>query len=347
MVYYPPMKVGLVYDPIYLEHDTGTHPENPRRLKAIMQLLEKEGILSRLTMLSPRKATTDELALVHAREHIQHVEAVAAAGDGWLDPDTPVSPRSYEVALYAAGGVLRGLDAVMSKEVDAAFCLVRPPGHHASFWHAAGFCLFNNLAIAAKYALAHFVRRVLIVDFDVHHGNGTQDLFYTEPNVLYFSTHQVPLYPGTGSIYERGAREGEGASVNVPLPPGCGDAEYLQAFQEVLLPAAKRFVPELVLVSAGYDGHWRDSIASMALSVTGFARMTKMLKEMAQDMCQGRLLFTLEGGYDLDALASSVGATLRVLLGDSEVPDPLGPPPKYHPPSISPLLGIIKEKNGL
>ena len=347
MVYYPPMKVGLVYDPIYLEHDTGTHPENPRRLKAVMELLEKEGLLSRLHMLSPRKATTEELALAHAREHIQRVEAMARGGGGWADADTFVSPRSYEVALYAAGGVLRGLEAVMGGEVDSAFCLVRPPGHHASFWQGAGFCLFNNLAIAAKYALNHWVQRLLIVDFDVHHGNGTQDLFYTDPHVLYFSTHQVPLYPGTGSLEERGAREGEGITINVPLPPGCGDEEFLQAYQEVLLPATKRFGPELVLVSAGYDAHWRDSIASMALSVKGYARITRLLKEMAQDLCQGRLLFALEGGYDLDALASSVAATLRVLLGDSDIPDPLGPPPSYQPPSISALLQIVKARNGL
>lgn len=341
------MKVGLVYDPIYLEHDTGTHPENAGRLQAVMELLEKEGLLSRLKMLAPRKATLEEVALAHAREHIQQVEAMARKGGGWLDADTPVSPRSYEVALYAVGGVLRGLEAVVSGEVDAAFCLVRPPGHHASFWRGAGFCLFNNLAIAAKYALNHSVQRLLIADFDVHHGNGSQDLFYADPRVLYFSTHQSPLYPGTGSLEERGAQEGEGININVPMPPGCGDEEFFQAYQEVLLPAAKRFGPELILVSAGYDAHWRDQIASMALSVRGFARITGLLKEMAQDLCKGRLLFALEGGYDPEALAASVGATLRVLLRDSDVPDPLGPPPNYQPPSISALLKIIKAKHGL
>jgi len=347
MVYYPPMSVGLVYDPIYLEHDTGTHPENSSRLKAVMGLLEEEGLLPRLSLLAPRKATVEEVALAHSREHIRRVEAMARAGGGPLDADTVVSPRSYEVALYAAGGTLRGLEAVMTKEVESAFCLVRPPGHHASFWHGAGFCLFNNVAIAAKYALSHWVQRLLIVDFDVHHGNGTQDLFYADPNVLYLSTHQVPLYPGTGSLEERGAREGEGININVPLPAGCGDEEYLRAFNEVLVPAARRFGPEVILVSAGYDGHWRDSIANIELSVTGYARIAGVIKEMAQELCQGKLLFALEGGYDLDALAHSVGATLRVLLGEEAPPDPLGPPPSYTPPDISPLLKIIKARNGL
>ena len=342
------MKVGLVHDPVYLEHDTGAHVENAGRLRAIMELLTAQEILPRLVSLAPRKATVEEVALAHAPEHIRRVEAMCRQGGGWLDSDTVVSPRSYEVALYAVGGVLRGLEALVKGEVQAAFCLVRPPGHHASFWRAAGFCLFNNIAIAAKYALKEgWARKVLIVDYDVHHGNGTQDTFYTEPSVLFFSTHQSPLYPGTGSLEETGEREGRGSSINVPLPPGCGDEEVLQAYRQVLVPAARRFRPELLLVSAGYDGHWRDPISGMRLSVRGFARIASTIQDLARELCPGRLLFTLEGGYDPQALAHSVAATLRVLLGEREPPDPLGLPPPMPRPDIAGLLSMVKARHGL
>lgn len=319
------MRVGLVYDPVYLEHDTGTHVENAQRLIATTSLLEENQIKDRLVVLSPRPATVDELSTVHAQEYISGIQSQAEKGGGWLDSDTVMSAGSWNAAIHAAGGVLTAVEAVMTKKVNSAFALVRPPGHHATCWQATGFCLFNNAAVAAKYALANFdIQRVLIVDFDVHHGNGTQDTFYADPHVLYFSTHQYPFYPGTGSVNETGVRDGEGFTVNVPLIAGWGDDEYQAVFEDVLAPVARRFEPQLILVSAGYDAHWADSIALMQVSVSGFARIAEIMKTLADMLCQGHLVFTLEGGYHLEALSSSVSATLDTLLGNREITDPLG-----------------------
>ena len=319
------MEVGLVYDPIYLEHDTGAHVENAQRLVATMSLLEKNQTKDKLVLLSPRPATVDEISAVHAKEYIFQIKNHTEKGGGWLDADTVTSPGSYNAAIHAAGGVLTAVDAVMSKQVDSAFALVRPPGHHATCWQAMGFCLFNNIAIAAKYALSNFdIERVLIVDFDVHHGNGTQDTFYADPHALYFSTHEYPFYPGTGSIDETGARGGAGFTVNVPLVAGWGDNEYQSVFEDVLAPIARRFQPQLILVSAGFDAHWADSIALMQVSIPGFARITEIMKTLADMLCQGHLVFTLEGGYHHQALASSISTTLNTLLGNREIDDPLG-----------------------
>ena len=323
------MKTGLVYDPIYLEHDTGSHPENSQRLVAIMSHLEKTGLINQATTLSPRAASVEELEMVHAPEYISEIKNKAEGGGGWLDPDTVMCPKSYEAALYAAGGVLTAVEAVMKGEVNSAFALVRPPGHHATHNRAMGFCIFNNVAIAAKFSLANFnLERVLIADFDVHHGNGTQEAFYADPKVLYFSTHEYPFYPGTGSMDEIGAGEGEGFTVNFPMTAGWGDEEYLRAFNEVLVPVARRFHPQLILVSAGFDAHWADDLAMMQVSVTGFAQMVEVLKNLAAELCQGRLVFTLEGGYNLQVLTSSVKATFDVLMGSSEIVDPLGKSPR-------------------
>jgi acetoin utilization deacetylase AcuC-like enzyme len=319
------MKAGLVYDPIYLEHDTGDHVENSQRLVDAMSYLKETGIKEKLTCLPPRPASLEELEMIHAPEYISYVKSKTERGGGWLDPDTVISPKSYEAALYAAGGVLAAVEAMMKGEVDNAFALVRPPGHHAIHDRAMGFCIFNNVAIAAKFALSKFnLNRVLIADFDVHHGNGTQDAFYADPEVLYFSTHQYPFYPGTGWMDETGAGEGEGATVNFPMAAGWGDEEYLRAFNEVLVPVARRFQPQLILISAGFDAHWADQLAMMSVTITGFARMVMILKELAAELCQGRLVFTLEGGYNLRVVASSIKAVFDVLLGNSEIDDPLG-----------------------
>ncbi|MBF8304725.1 MAG: putative deacetylase, partial [Dehalococcoidia bacterium] len=273
----------------------------------------------KLIPFKPRQATVEEIKLAHSAEHISRVDNMAKLGGGWLDADTVMSPRSYEVALYAAGGVLVAVDEVLKREVNSAFALVRPPGHHATYWQAMGFCLFNNIVIAAKYALTrHNLDRILIVDYDVHHGNGTQDAFFT-----------VKI-------------------INVPLPPGCGDDEFERVFHEVLAPAARRFEPELILVSAGYDAHWKDALASMRLTTTGFGRLTRILKRLADELCQGKIVFTLEGGYDLQALATSVRATLDVLLGNDNIPDPIGPPPgDIRPPDISGIIKTIRQAHGL
>lgn len=342
------MKVGLVYNPIYLEHDTGSHVENASRLREIMSLLEKEKVLSQLVAMEPRQATPEELRLVHTREHIAQVEAICQRGGGWLDADTVTSPDSYRVALYAAGGVIAAVEAVMTGKVNSAFALVRPPGHHATPTRAMGFCLFNNIAIAARVALKDFkLSRVLIVDYDVHHGNGTQDAFYSDPRVLYFSTHEYPFYPGTGAVEESGEGEGKGTTVNVPLPAGCGDKEFLRVYEEILVPVARRFQPQLILVSAGYDAHWADNLAMMQLSVKGYGGIVRLVKGLADELCQGRLVFALEGGYYLPALAASVRATLDVLLGKSEVVDPLGPAQTRHRPNIEFLLREVKQEHRL
>ena len=337
------MKAGLIYDPIYLEHDTGDHVENARRLVTALSYLKETGIKEKLTCLPPRPALLEELEMIHAPEYISYVKSKAEKGGGWLDPDTVMSPRSYEAALYAAGGLLVAVEEVMKGEVDNAFALVRPPGHHAIYDRAMGFCIFNNMAVAAKFALSRFnLKRVLIADFDVHHGNGTQDAFYADPKVLYFSTHQYPFYPGTGWMDETGTGEGEGTTVNFPMAAGWSDEEYLRAFNEVLVPVARRFQPQLILVSAGFDAHWADQLAMMRVTITGFAQMVMILKNLAAELCQGRLIFTLEGGYNLQVVASSIKAVFDVLLGNSEIDDPLGEAEMRKPEGFDEHIREIK-----
>ncbi len=337
-------RVGVIYHPIYLEHDTKEHVENAQRLVTTNTYIQ-ETFKDRLYNLSPRPATIEEISAVHAREYILYLREQVSRDGGWLDPDTVTSPRSYDAAIYAAGGAITAVDAVLNRQVDCAFALVRPPGHHATCWQAMGFCLFNNIAIAAKYALANFdIKRILIVDFDVHHGNGTQDAFYADPHVLYFSTHQYPLFPGTGTINETGTKQGEGLTVNVPLLAGWGDEEYQAVFEDILAPIARRFEPHLIMVSAGYDAHWADPLAQMNVSVSGFARLVEILKTLADMLCQGRLVFALEGGYHLQALSLSVAATLAVLSGNKSFDDPLGKPKiTAKPAQLHGFLQMLKQ----
>ena len=343
------MSVGLIYHPIYMEHDTGLHCETAQRLITVTGYLKNTGTLEKLISLKPQAATVEQIARVHTPSYISGVESFVKRGGGYLDGDTVASPASYEAAIYAAGGSISAVDAVMSGDVTYAFALVRPPGHHAVRDAAMGFCIFNNVAIAARDAIAkHNLERVLIVDFDVHHGNGTQDAFYSESSVLYFSTHQYPFYPGSGGVDEIGSGEGEGYTVNVPMPGGCGDAEYMRAFEEVLVPVAKRYKPQLILVSAGYDAHWADSIASMQVTTTGYARMAAILKDLADELCGSKLVFALEGGYNVEALAESVDATINVLLGSPKTYDTLGKPRRsWSPPDTDELFRSIKATHNL
>jgi len=271
------MRIGYIYDPIYLQHDTGQHVENAGRLEAIISHLEQTGLTQRLVSIKPSAASLEELALVHDERHISRIRDVAQRGGGWLDPDTVMSADSYEAAIYAAGGAITATKAVITGDVASAFALVRPPGHHATPRQAMGFCLFNNVAIATKYALTkHNLERIAIIDFDVHHGNGTQETFYDDPQVLYISTHEYPFYPGTGDANEIGSGLAKGTTVNIPLPAGCGDDEYLVVFEQIVSPAVRRFKPQIIMVSAGYDPHWADPLAMMQVSTIGFAQMIKI-----------------------------------------------------------------------
>jgi len=343
------MATGYVYDPIFLEHDLRGHPENQQRLRTILHVLEKHQMLARLTPIPALPITPERLQRCHDPEYIRQVQGVAQQGGGHLDMDTYVRPASYDAALMAAGGLVEATRAVLDGEVDNAFALVRPPGHHALQDRGMGFCLFNNVAVAARYALAEReLDRVLIVDFDVHHGNGTQAEFEAEPGVMYISTHQYPYYPGTGHWRETGRGEGAGSIVNVPLSGGVGDEGFARILDEVVGPAAWRFQPELILVSAGYDAHWDDPLASMQLSVAGYATIAQALKNLAEELCQGRLVFTLEGGYHLEALAYSILNTFAVLLGDGDwqIVDPLGPSPRAEQP-VDEIIARLKQVHRL
>ncbi len=328
------MPTGYVYDPIYLKHDLRGHPENRQRLETILRVLKEHKMLDRLTPIAPQPVSPERLERCHSRPYIEQVRRVAQQGGGHLDMDTYVRPASYDAALMAAGGLVEATRAVLEGEVDNAFALVRPPGHHALRERGMGFCLFNNVAVAARYALSEKgLDRVLIVDFDVHHGNGTQDEFEADPAVMYISTHQYPHYPGTGHWRETGIGPGAGTVVNVPLGGGVGDEGFARIFAEVIGPAARRFQPDLILVSAGYDAHWDDPLAYMQLSVGGYAAIARALQDLAAELCGGRLVFTLEGGYHLTALAYSILSTFAVLLGDEMLPpDPLGPSPRSERP---------------
>jgi acetoin utilization deacetylase AcuC-like enzyme len=341
------MDTAYVYDPIYLEHDLPGHPEHAGRLRSILDRLSDEGVLARLRLLEPRPATEEELQRVHTADHVAHVRRVAESGGGYLDSDTYVSPRSFEAALAAAGGVVRAAEAAVAGEIANAFALVRPPGHHATPTQAMGFCLFNNVAVAARAALAGGgVERVLIVDFDVHHGNGTQDIFADDPSVFYFSTHQYPHYPGTGHWSEVGHGAGEGTVLDVPLPPGVGDVGYARILDELLWPLAKRCRPDLILVSAGYDAHWNDPLAQMNLSLAGYAHMGRELVEVAGQLCHGRIVFALEGGYQLDVLACGVLNAFYAMLEEDTVIDPFGPSPRRERPADE-LIARLRELHGL
>jgi acetoin utilization deacetylase AcuC-like enzyme len=316
------MSVALLFDSLCIAHDPGPdHPESPQRLEAIWRDLSARPVAG-TEVIAPPRATQTQLERVHGAANVKKLLSLAGRA-GALDQDTVISPGSLDAALLAAGAGTEGVRRVLQGEASAAFALVRPPGHHAESTHAMGFCLFNNVAVAAAEAHARGLARVLIVDWDVHHGNGTQHSFYSRRDVLFISTHQFPFYPGTGDAPETGHGEGEGFTVNAPLPAGCDDGDYAAVFADALLPIADAYAPQLVLVSAGFDAHAHDPLADMSVSTEGFAALCGAVKAIADKHCPGRLVLTLEGGYDPAVLAASVRACVEVLAGST--PPPLRP----------------------
>jgi len=315
-------RTGIVKDERYLEHvmDPG-HPESPERLRAVYKMLEEDEMKGRFQTVKPREATREELEMIHSPSYIDLVASTAGKPYFRLDTDTSTCPGSYEAALLAAGGFLEMIKAVLERKLDNGFALVRPPGHHAERDRAMGFCLFNNVAIGARYALDKFsLERILIADWDVHHGNGTQNSFYEDPRVLYFSTHRYGFfYPGTGAATDVGRGKGEGFNVNAPFSSGWGDAEYGNVFKTILKPIALEYQPQLILVSAGFDIHYDDPLGGMKVTEKGFARLSQILMEIAEVTAEGRLAITLEGGYDVSGQSRSVKTVLKELAQVSPV----------------------------
>jgi acetoin utilization deacetylase AcuC-like enzyme len=304
--------------PLSFEHDTGGHPENADRIRAIEKALDETGWRG-LEVVEAPAASPEQIERVHSAAHVEAIRSFSERGGGMIDLDTVASERSYEAALRAAGGAAHAVDRLLAGEAGFAFCGLRPPGHHAERDRAMGFCLFNNVAVAVAHALAeHGLRRAMVVDWDVHHGNGTQEIFYASSSVLFASIHQSPLYPGTGDAGEQGSGEGEGYTVNLPVPPGAGPDEFLSLIQTVLVPIARGYEPQLLAVSAGYDAHRDDPLAECMLDEASYADMAASLRALAAEL-EVPLLVCLEGGYALSALAASVSATIAA-LSDSGVP---------------------------
>jgi len=305
---------GLFTDDLFLEHDTGYgHPENANRLRAIRERLEKT-VGPRFTKLQRRFANPEEIESIHAGSYVRALKEFCLNDGGYLDGDTPVSRASYDAAMLAAGAGIEAAEKIKSGEITSALLLVRPPGHHSLADRAMGFCLFNNIAICARYLQKIGFAKIAIVDWDVHHGNGTQDAFYSDPSVFFISLHQYPFYPGSGAARETGRGAGEGFTLNVPLAGGSGDSEYRSAFEKIVLPGLDHFAPDFILISAGFDAHRDDPLANMNLTAKSYQWMSAKLLDVAKTHCGGRMISFLEGGYNLGALADSVEAHAETLL---------------------------------
>jgi len=309
------MTTALIYDPAYLAHETGYHPESPRRLKVIAAALEAdESLMARVERLAPSPASDEDILRCHSTRLMDQLRGLCERGAPFVDLDTVISPRSYEVARLAAGAAMTGVDKVFEGSASNAFAFVRPPGHHATSDRAMGFCLFNNAAIGARYAQAKYgAERVLIIDWDVHHGNGTQDIFYEDPSVFYFSTHQFPYYPGTGAKGETGHGRGEGTTLNIPLPAHTSAASHRDAFREALNIIERGFPPDLIIISAGFDSRIGDPLGNLMLEDGDFAGMTKEVMDLADRTASGRIVSILEGGYNLSTLGETVRTHVTAL----------------------------------
>lgn len=341
--------IALFYDPIFERHSTGFgHPEKAERLSVSLKALEEANLLESVERRSPRRAKVEEIELVHPLPYIEKVKSMSAAGGGHLDLDTALSTDTYEAALKAAGAVIESVEGCFSSDFKYSFCMVRPPGHHALPERGMGFCIFNNVAIGARFALeSGEANRVLIVDWDAHHGNGTQGVFYEDPRVLYTSIHQYPFYPGTGSQEETGSGAGRSYTINLPFPAGTGETHYIEAFERVIIPAGRRFNPDIIFVSAGYDSHYADLLCSMHLVDSSFSKMTKMLMSLARECSSDRLIIVLEGGYNLEAMAHSVVQTIGT-LGSRDIPSrDRKAPASTHPELASQVINKAAFQQGI
>jgi acetoin utilization deacetylase AcuC-like enzyme len=335
----------------FTEHDLPGHPEHAGRIRAVWRQLEEAGLTERMKSLEVQPVEQDLLLSVHTAQYLDILEWIQETQQHTvhLDADTYACPTSYEIARLAVGAVNGAINEVLSGRANNGLAVVRPPGHHAMPNHGMGFCLLGNIAIGARYAQReHNLTRVMIVDFDVHHGNGTEAMFYDDDTALFISTHQSPFYPGTGAIGDIGTGRGSGYTINIPLRAGHGDGSYARLYEHIIWPAARRFQPELILVSAGFDAHWTDPLAQMRLSLTGYAHLTRELGTMAQELCEGKIVFVMEGGYHLDALSHGVRNIAHALLGDTDISDPLGPPKdRQQEPEVGRLIEQLRDIHNL
>jgi acetoin utilization deacetylase AcuC-like enzyme len=341
------MTTAIITNPAHGGHDESRHVERAARMRAIDQAIDASGLRPDLLALDPRPATDGEVLAVHEPRLLEMLQLSSLQERLWISADTYTTSHSLEAARLGAGAAIVATRAVVEGRADNAFALVRPPGHHATAGQAMGFCMLNNVAIAAQDALQNLgIGRVAVVDYDVHHGNGTNDIFYEDPGVFFCSTHASPLYPGTGREQDAGAGAGLGATLNLPLPYGAGDRGFAQIYDSLVTPALRQFAPELLIVSAGFDAHWADPLGPLALSVAGYAALTLRLVELAAELCAGRVVFVLEGGYNEDALGACVVAALRTLLGREAGPDPLGPG-GVREPNLTGLIERVRRQHPL
>ncbi|MEW5768372.1 MAG: histone deacetylase [bacterium] len=312
-------QTGLIYHPTCLKHDIPHHPERPARITATMEYLKEKEMLNRLSLIEAEPVRDEDLLRTHSEQLVSKVRELSLSGGGYIDADTEVNSYTYEAARLAAGGAVKAAKLVMERTINNAFSLLRPPGHHANRDRAAGFCYFNNLAVMIKYLQArHGLARILVLDWDAHAGNGTEEIFWSDPGVLVISLHQDPrfFYPGTGFIEERGGGDGEGYTVNIPLPPGSGNGDYIYLLKEFVVPLARRYKPEFIAISSGTDSHRDDYISGLSLTEEGFGQMSRQIVELAEAVCSGRMVVCLEGGYNLAALSRSNYFIISALLGE-------------------------------
>jgi acetoin utilization deacetylase AcuC-like enzyme len=351
------MTTAYLTDTLFLQHDYPNHPEHAGRLRRTWAALSEHGVLPKLTTPTQRPAPISDSALasLHTSEYLAYLRQASTLNQsGLLNSDTYWTPKTYDAARLAAGLAVAAVDEVLTARADNALVLARPPGHHAMPDQAMGFCIFGNIALAAQHARDHHqLERVLILDYDVHHGNGSEAMFYDDPSVLFISLHQYdphPFYPGTGALHDTGDGRGTGYTLNIPLAPRTGDAQYAALFEAVVWPAVLRFQPQLILVSAGFDAHFADPLAQIQLSLNGYDHLTRELIRMAQQVCHGRIVFVMEGGYNLDALSYGWVNIANALLGDATVLNPLGHPTPHsaqHAPDVSGLIAELKRVHRL